>query len=326
MAISRTMNPATSSARAVVVAAALLALASCRSEPPAVSPAPPADATAAPVREADDPSPAVPGNEDAPEARRTTPEVELDHLPQPAADAARSDDAPLPAPGEVPAFLAGSSGLAPPPLPPSAGRPPEALVDDSFDALMKNVRFDDDGEEGSFASVIDADPPAPPPEAAAPPAGGSPHAIGQVADGASAPAVEATEPMAAPSAEDPCADLVARIDARMGFMRRVAAERDSYAYVENEADATALRLLAAMRRCAEHPEDEDCKAPAMEVELRDVEPPRHQFEVWPTDLEAEHKDPDEVPQDPQIRELLHQLQACRRSHTPQPLLDRRGTH
>jgi len=316
MAISRTMNPATSSARAVVVAAALLALASCRSDPPAVSSAPPSDVKAAPVQEAGDPSPAAPGDDGVPDA---------DHLPQPAAHA-RVDDAPLPAPGEVPAFLAGSGGLAPPPLPPSAGTPPEALADDSFDALMKKVRFDDDGEEGSFASVIDADPPSPPPEIAAPTDDGSPHAIGQEADGASVPAGEATEPMAAPSAEDPCAELVARVDARMDFIRRVAAERDSYAYVENEADATALRLLAAMRRCAEHPEDEDCKAPAMEVELRDVEPPRHQFEVWPTDLEAEHKDPDEVPQDPQIRELLHQLQACRRSHTPQPLLDRRGAH
>lgn len=351
MAISRTW--ATSSApRALALAGAILALTSaCRSEPAGKNPAPgvvPATGEGASVGSTvaatDAPAAATPGS--SPEPADALPSepgagAAADH----ARLAAAGDDAPLPAPGEIPAFLAPAGGAsdrdsaasaavpAPafegervPAIPPanaaaapSPAPPPGGSGDDSLDSLMRQVRLEEDGseEEGSFASVVDADPPPSLPQPTPVPlAAPVPDAIGRLADGGAARAPE-------PSAEaEPCADLRARIDARMDYLRRVAVERDSFAYVENEADATALRLLAAMRRCAEHPGDEDCQAPAMEVELRDVEPPRHQFEVWPTDLEAEHKDPDDVPQDPGIRELLHQLEACRRRHTPQPLLDR----
>jgi len=348
MAISRTS--ATSSVpRALVLTGAVLALAAaCRSQPPPATAEGAANGSA--IAGTDAPSaaspPADPGESSVPaDALASAPGggTAADDLPLlPAGpETAAGDDAPLPAPGEIPAFLgpagsavdrapavpsaapgAGAAGDAPTsPLaaPPSPAPRLGGAGDDSLDALMRQVRLEDDGseEEGSFASVVDADPPPSLPRPAPfPPAPSEPGAIGRSVDGEAAaapePAVEA----------EPCADLRAGLDARMDYLRRVAVERDSFAYVENEADATALRLLAAMRRCAEHPEDEDCQAPPMEVELREVEPPRHQFEVWPTDLEAEHKDPDDVPQDPGIRELLHQLEACRRRHTPQPLLDR----
>lgn len=356
MAISRRW--ATSSVpRALALTGALLALASaCRTQLPEQDPAPvPANAASAPggagvpspfVASAEDGAIATAGDAALLEPGAAAAADDAPPLAHETGDApAAGDDAPLPALEEVPAFLAPAGVAADRALPipqagaaPSAGdgalsTPPAGVAtspsralpaprldgDDSLDSLMRQVRLEDDGseEEGSFASVVDADPPATaplPPWTAEPGLPGG--AIGRKVDGEAA---GATEPA---GKAEPCADLLARIDARQDFLRRVAVERDSFAYVENEADATALRLLAAMRRCAEHPGDEDCQAPAMEVDLRDVEPPRHQFEVWPTDLEAEHKDPDEVPQDPQIRELQHQLEACRRRHTPQPLLDR----
>ncbi|HWV39074.1 MAG TPA: hypothetical protein VN033_11450 [Vulgatibacter sp.] len=347
MAISR--PPATSSLRAIALWGALLSIApSCRSQPPGDAPSPPGASDPAPP--ASDPPR---DRSDADGATATAPRA----APADGADGwaeaeVAPEDAPLPAPDEIPAFLAPAGGAVAPSGEPasSAGKsaprtaapdddraprsaasdgdrasPPGGAAstparagprDESLEALMRQVRIEEEGseEEGSFASIVDADPPASPDR-------GGPaddEAAGALRSARGEPARE-TEP-AGETAR--CADLVARIDARMDYLRRVAAERDSFAYVEDEADANALRLLAAMRRCVEHPDDEDCRAPPMEVELRDVEPPRHQFEVWPTDLEAEHRDPDEVPQDPGIRELLHQLEACRRRHTPQPLLDR----
>ncbi|HEY0839254.1 MAG TPA: hypothetical protein VGD74_03640 [Vulgatibacter sp.] len=292
------------------------------------------------------------------------------HLPE-----AAPDDAPLPAPDEIPDFLAtgapglpsrstapvdGTTGLLAAPsldvsvplrdddpalVVPDAGAPAREV---SLDALMKHVRLEDgDADDGSFASVTSSD------------AGEGSFATvtSSDAEGAGSPGGKALAPVTppiawaaahggeepsdadldaawdidveeddAPHALDACAHLEDEIDARMAYLRRVAAERDTFAWVESDEDATALRLLAAMRRCAEFPDDEDCRPPAMEVRLQDVEPPRHQYERWPTDLEAEHKDPDEVPNDPGIRELHHQLDLCRRRQSPQPLLDRGGRH
>lgn len=215
-----------------------------------------------------------------------------------------------------------------------------------LEALMRQVRLDEDGDdEGSFASVISTDDAGGNRPGGAAPAGrpdGSPPAAWARAPSATGEEIAEETPEAENSEDDgadwdvdlaldggepdACARLEGEIDARMAFLRRVAAERDTYAWVESDEDATALRLIAAMRRCAEFPEDEDCRPPPMEVDLRAVEPPRHQFERWPSDLEAEHKDPDDVPNDPGIRELRHQLDLCRRKQSPQPLLDRGGRY
>lgn len=123
--------------------------------------------------------------------------------------------------------------------------------------------------------------------------------------------------------DDPCREWEEAIEERKAFLRRVAGERDAFAWVESSEDAHALRLLQSLRRCVEHPDDEDCKPPPIEVRLEEAEPPRHQFERWPGDLSAEGKEPDQVPHDPRVLHLLQQLEACRRKVSPQPLLDRR---
>lgn len=119
---------------------------------------------------------------------------------------------------------------------------------------------------------------------------------------------------------DPCASIRAAIEKRKDYLRRVAAERDSFGWVENHEDAQALRLLQGLRRCAEHPEDEDCKPPPIEQKLEDLEPPRHVYERWPSDLDADGKEPDEIPHDPKVLGLLKELEQCEARKTPQPLL------
>src|SRR5690606_33770436 len=60
----------------------------------------------------------------------------------------------------------------------------------------------------------------------------------------------------APDAE-PCAEIRRAIEKRQDYLRRLAAERDAFAWVENAEDAQALRQLMSLQRCAEHPDDED---------------------------------------------------------------------
>ena len=124
----------------------------------------------------------------------------------------------------------------------------------------------------------------------------------------------------APSEEDPCAELREAIEKRQDYLRRVAAERDAFGWVENPEDAQALRLLQGLRRCAEHPDDEDCRPPPIEVRLEDLEIPRHVYERRPSELEAGDKLPDEVPHDPRVLDLLRRLELCEARKNPQPLL------
>lgn len=140
---------------------------------------------------------------------------------------------------------------------------------------------------------------------------------------ATAPAAkdEPTPPVDPPAApEDPCAPLREAMEDRKDYLRRLAAERDAFGWVEDPADAQALRLLQGMRRCAEHPDDEDCKPPPIEMRLEDLELPRHVYERRPDELDAGDKEPDEVPHDPKILDLLHRLRACEAGKNPQPLL------
>ena len=78
-----------------------------------------------------------------------------------------------------------------------------------------------------------------------------------------------------------------------------------------------------MRRCAEHPEDEDCRAPPIEQDVSALEPETHTYERQPGELEAEKKQPDEMVHDPRELALLRQLQQCERAKVRQPLLDKR---
>lgn len=210
---------------------------------------------------------------------------------------------------EVPAFLRH-------PLRPV--ETPEAAEgeEDPLPEFMKRVRVGGDDSEGSFLSIQTSDEedeapqedtqaeaaivPSPPPEPAAPPA------------------------EAEAEAQDPCAPLREALRAREAYLRRVAAERDAFGWVEDPQDAQALRLLQSLRRCAEHPDDEDCRPPPMERRLEELEPPRHVYERWPSELEAEGKEPDEIPHDPMTLDLLHRLKACESRQDPQPLL-RRGS-
>lgn len=121
-------------------------------------------------------------------------------------------------------------------------------------------------------------------------------------------------------AADGCASIRAAIDARRDYLRRLAAERDTFGWVEDAEDAEALRLLQGLRRCAEHPDDEDCTPPPIERKLEDLEPPRHAYERWPSELEAGDKAPDEIPHDPKILDLLARLARCEAKKDPQPLL------
>ncbi len=248
--------------------------------------------------------------------------------------------------------------------PPASPQPPRATSDRdaSFAALMAKVVLGEEGEddEGSFASVISGEeasrddarglygtpvhgaassnPSLPDRELdsgdgaaavdattryEAPPGFGSPGGdeAWALAEG---PTHEAEPNGSSPAEDDRCASIRASIAQRKAYLQRIGAERDSFSYVEDAGDASALRLLQGLRRCAEYPDDEDCQPRPIEVDVSALEPPRHQFEVRPSDLEAEFKAPDDVPQDPQIRELLHQLSRCELDQRPQPLLDRRS--
>ncbi|HLV60124.1 MAG TPA: hypothetical protein VKY51_01840 [Fredinandcohnia sp.] len=132
----------------------------------------------------------------------------------------------------------------------------------------------------------------------------------------------ASEDAASAPDADPCAEIRRAIEKRQDYLRRLAAERDAFAWVENAEDAQALRQLMSLQRCAEHPDDEDCIPPPIEVRLEDLEIPRHVVERRPEELEATGKDPDEAPHDPKILDLLRRLEACERrvEDDPQPLL------
>lgn len=177
----------------------------------------------------------------------------------------------------------------------------------SLAELMAKVRFDDGSDEGSFASVVST-------------------SAGATREQTSAavtapPGDESDAPTSVDADDDPCASIREAIAKRQDYLERIGAERTAFAYVENEGDASALRLLQGLRRCADFPDDEDCKPRPMEVELRELEPPRHTYESWPTDLEAEHKDPDEIAHDPGMRTLRRDLAACELRQKAQPLLE-----
>jgi len=187
--------------------------------------------------------------------------------------------------------------------------------DDPLPELMKQVQVGGSDEEGSFVSIEVPDHQAPPADAPSPPpARGGAAAPDSPAPEAAAPAQPAR------SEADPCEDLRAALREREAYLRRVAAEREAFAWVEDPKDAQALRLLQSMRRCAEHPTDEDCQPPPIERRLEELEPPRHTFERWPTELNADGKAPDEIPHDPVTLDLLHRLRRCEERRDPQPLL------
>jgi len=244
---------------------------------------------------------------------------------------ADDEDAPLPGENEIPSFLHQRVD-APGALAADAAREASQVEEEPASArtqeptlaeLLRGVRFSDEGadeEEGSFASVIATDEDD---GGAAPPAQlrMGPRR-GQAEDGDLAGEVSPSPaPDAVADPDDPCAGIRAAIAEYQAYLERIGAERTAFAYVENAEDATALRLLQAMRRCAEFPSDPDCQAPPMEVELRDVEPPRHTYESWPTDLLGEGKDPDEIAHDPRIRDLTRQLRECETARKAQPLLE-----
>lgn len=188
---------------------------------------------------------------------------------------------------------------------------------------MAQVQVGGDGGAGSFAS-IQVEPPAapePPPEA---------PASDLWPDSTLEEAIEWEAAQEAPrdlpldvgvdGTDDPCAHLERLLQKRQAYLARVASERDTFGWVDDPADAEALRLLQGLRRCQEFPDDEDCKAPPIERDLRDLEPPPHQFERWPTELVVEEGAEDRVVHDPQSLDLLHRIRSCRRAATPQPLL------
>ncbi len=160
------------------------------------------------------------------------------------------------------------------------------------------------------------------PAAEAAPSEAAPAAVVAAAPDTEAPAAEAAAPAAAPEETDACAPLRRLLDKRKNFIRRTAAERDTFGYVESEEDVAALRLLQGLHRCAQHPDDEDCRQRPIEVDINDLVVPSHQIERDPSDLNAEGRTPDEIPHDPQVLELLHQLEQCERREVVQPLLQR----
>jgi len=215
---------------------------------------------------------------------------------------------------EVPAFLRR-------PLRPGPDEAPmdPAHEEDPLPKLMERVQVGGSDDEGSFfsiqieddiqiledeesASAAATDVPSPPSEPGPP------------------PAAEAEAPAEPIQPEDPCEDLRAALREREAYLRRVAAERDSFAWVEDPKDAQALRLLQSMRRCAAHPTDEDCQPPPIERRLEELEPPRHTYERWPSELAADGKSPEEIPHDPVTLDLLHRLRRCEERKDPQPLL------
>ncbi len=239
-------------------------------------------------------------------------------------------DVPLPDTGEVPAFLRGArqsaDPVAPPPLPTHVALDEsgvDAIVADrepTLRELMAGVQVgevEEDGESWAFiggeAEAAEAA------EAAVPEAETEPPSapVVEPADEAAAESVAA-----APAQEDRCAQLRRLVDKRNDYLRRTAAERDTFGYVESKEDQQALRLLQGLRRCAEHPDDADCRQRPVEVDINDLVVPSHQIERDPSDLNAEGRTPDELAHDPQVLELLHQLKECERSQTVQPLLQR----
>jgi hypothetical protein len=191
----------------------------------------------------------------------------------------------------------------------------------SLDELMRGVRLGDAGDDGeSWAFIGGADDPEP--EAAV--VAAAPAEPVEQAPAVEAVAVAVAEPEDPPAeAEaDRCAPLRRLLDKRNAFVRRAAAERDTFGYVENEEDQQALRLLQGLRRCAEHPDDPDCRPKPVEVDINDVVIPSHQIERDPSDLNAEGRLPDEIAHDPEVLDLLHRLKACEREQVVQPLLQR----
>ena len=226
--------------------------------------------------------------------------------------------------------------------------------------LMRGVRIEDGGEEEGFAVVQGSSEDAPGAHGTRPAGnslaelmrgvhvgdadaddGGESWAFiggadegGEAAESEAAEAVAAApaaavappeEPVPAPPPEEPedaCAELRRLLDKRNDYLRRTAAERDTFGYVQSAEDQQALRLLQGLRRCAEHPDDADCRQRPIEVDIDDLVIPSHQIERDPSDLNAEGRNPDEIPHDPQVLELLHQLKACERRAVAQPLLQR----
>lgn len=269
--------------------------------------------------------------------------------PAPApAPAQAPGDAPLPAEDEVPAFL---RGAAPPPDaapapddPPVPDLPVEVELDEAPAAawaaeeapqreptlaeLMRAVTVEGEdapgGDEESWAFIGGGDAPEAETEAEAPPpvepAAAAEEEAAVVLELEDAPGDD-TVAIADPApAADPCAPLRRLLARRNDYVRRAAAERDAFGYVENEDDIAALRLLQGLRRCAEHPDDEDCRQKPIEVDVSDLEVPAHQIHRQPSDLNAEGKLPDEIPHDPVVLDLLHQLRACEKREVVQPLL------
>lgn len=137
-----------------------------------------------------------------------------------------------------------------------------------------------------------------------------------------APPPEGVEPRGQTEKEDGCAPIREAIEKRQDYLHRLAAERNAFAWMENSKDAEALRLLQAMRRCEAYPDDEDCKPPPIEQRLEDLEPPRHVYERWPSELEVGEKEPDELDHDPKILDLRRKLERCEAERSPKPLLRR----
>lgn len=268
-------------------------------------------------------------------------------------------DVPLPDPDRVPDFLLdgaqdGASARAaratgtdiPVPseaLPPAAAALPEAPRDAGDPAdplsrprdptlaeLMRHVRVEGegaaDGEDSWIFIGLEPSQGEEMPETAtamptAEPAHGPVRPAVAVEDSEVPPADERTARALLPET-DPCAELRALVERRKEYLRRTAAERDQFGWVENEADSQALRLLAGLRRCAEHPDDEDCRQRPIEVDISALEMPAELIEFDPSELDAEGRHPDEIPHDPQVRDLLRRLERCERERMAQPLLER----
>jgi hypothetical protein len=158
------------------------------------------------------------------------------------------------------------------------------------------------------ASDAPADPGAPE-TSAAPADPGAPAAAGDPAGTLAADARAGT-------GEEPCGALQAAIEERRAFLARAAAERDRFGYVQDDADASALRLLESLRRCEEHPGDPDCQAPAVERDVSEMGAP---VERDPSDLDATDE-PGAITHDPVLLALERELSSCERARVAQPLL------
>lgn len=256
------------------------------------------------------------------------------------------DDAPLPEVDEVPAFLqevpAAAAADEAPPRWEAEDLPVEVLLDDRVAAdfalaapeptreptlaeLMRQVQLEDgegvaNNDEawafiGGSSEEEDEEEPASPTE----PADEVEVAI-EIADVEEAEVVLEVAEAPEPAADDPCAPLRRQLERRQDYLRRTAAERDAFGYVESDEDAQALRLLQGLRRCADHPDDADCLPPALERDISELEQPAHRIHRRPHELNAEGKLPDEIPHDPLVLDLLHELQRCERRTVAQPLL------